>query len=105
MTPAQRISLLYPRLRNDADNPALHNELGMAYQQVGDLYSALDSLNRARALAPRNAEYAYNLALLQRARKDMASARRALADYLQLETDAAERQKVLDDPALRNLLD
>ncbi len=104
MTPAQRISLLYPRLRSDADNPALHNELGMAYQQVGDLYSALDSFNRARALAPRNAEYAYNLALLQRARKDMASARRALADCLQLQTDAAERQKVLDDPALQDLV-
>ncbi|MCL4505104.1 MAG: hypothetical protein M1434_04100 [Chloroflexi bacterium] len=104
LTPAQRISVLYKQVRNDGENAELHNELGLAYQEVGDLYSALDSFIRARALAPGNPVYAYNLALLQRIRKELPSARKSIADYLQLETNPVERQHVLDNPALQDLL-
>ena len=104
LTPAQRISVLYRQVRNDSGNAELQNELGLAYQEVGDLYSALESLTRARALAPDNPAYAYNLALLQRVRKDMPAARKVFADYLQLETDPVEHQKALENPALRDLL-
>jgi hypothetical protein len=104
MTPAQRISVLFNQIRTEGENAELLNELGLAYHQIGDLYGALDALTRARARAPNDPAIAYNMAVLQRDRRDMPAARRAMADYLRLETDEAERQRVLANPSLRDLL-
>jgi hypothetical protein len=104
LTPAQRAGVLFNRLRRDGPSGELLNELGLAYQQIGDTFGALDAFNRARSLAPNDAAIAYNLALLQRDRRDFLAARRAMADYLRLETDPVERQKVLDNPALKEIL-
>jgi hypothetical protein len=103
-TPAQRISDLFRRMRTEGQSPALLNEMGLAYQEIGDLYGALDAFTRARTLAPADAASALNLALLQRARKDLPAARQAMADYLRLEVDPDARQKMIDSPALRDLL-
>ncbi len=105
ITPAQRISALFKRLRTEGDQPELMNQLGIAYQEVGDLFGARDSFTRARTLAPDNPVYAYNMAMLHRQRKDLPAAREAMADYLRLETDALQRQTVLADPAMKDLLD
>ncbi|MCL5997684.1 MAG: hypothetical protein M1546_16745 [Chloroflexi bacterium] len=104
LTPGQRISQLFTQIRAQGENADLLNELGLAYQEIGDLYGALDALTRARALDPEDPDIAYNMALLQRDRKDWAAARRAMADYLRLETDEAERQKVRDTPAFNDIL-
>jgi hypothetical protein len=104
LAPAQRISVLFKRLRIEGQSPEVLNELGLAYQEVGDLFGARDSFTRARTLAPDNPDYAYNMASLQRQRRDMPSARQAMADYLRLEKNADKRQKVLDNPALRDIL-
>ena len=104
LTPAQRAGVLFNRLRVEGPSGELLNELGLAYQQIGDTFGALDAFNRARALAPNDAAIAYNLALLQRDRRDHLAARRAMSDYLRLETDPQERQKVLDNPSLKEIL-
>jgi tetratricopeptide (TPR) repeat protein len=104
LTPAQRAGVLFNRLRTQGSSGELLNELGLAYQQIGDTFGALDAFTRARALAPNTAAIAYNLALLQRDRRDFLAARRAMADYLRLEADPAERQKALDNPGLKDIL-
>jgi tetratricopeptide (TPR) repeat protein len=104
LTPAQRAGVLFNRLRSEGPSGDLLNELGVAYQQIGDTFGALDAFTRARALAPNDAAIAYNLAILQRDRRDFLAARRAMADYLRLETDPAERQKVLDSPGFKEIL-
>jgi hypothetical protein len=104
LTPAQRASVLFKRLRTEGPNAELLNELGLAYQQIGDTYGALDAFSRARTLAPNDAAIAYNTALLQRDRRDYLAARRAMADYLRLERDLDERQKALDNPGLKDIL-
>ncbi len=104
LTPAQRAGVLFNRLRIEGPSGELLNELGLAYQQIGDTFGALDAFNRARTLDPNDAAIAYNLALLQRDRRDFLAARRAMADYLRLETDPQERQKVLDNPSLKEIL-
>jgi hypothetical protein len=104
LPPGQRISLMFKRLRTEGQNAELLNELGLAYQELGDLNGALDAFTRAHDLAPSDADIVYNLAILQRDRRDMPGARRAMAEYLQLETNPDERQKVLDNPSLKNLI-
>ncbi len=104
MPPGQRISLLFNRIRAQGPSAELLNELGLAYQQIGDYDGALDALNRARQLEPADPDIAYNLAILHRDRNNLGEARRMMAEYLRLEPDAAERQRVLDNPRLRNLL-
>ena len=104
VTPAQRISALFKRLRTEGENAEILNQLGLAYQEVGDLFGAQDSFTRARALAPDNPQYAHNMALLQKDRRDLPAARQAMSDYLRLETNSAERQKVIENPALKELL-
>ena len=104
LTPAQRISALFKRLRAEGENAEILNQLGLAYQEVGDLFGAQDSFTRARALAPDNPQYAHNMALLQKDRRDLPAARQAMSDYLRLETNSAERQKVIENPALKELL-
>ncbi|MCS7060800.1 MAG: tetratricopeptide repeat protein [Anaerolineae bacterium] len=104
LPPGQRISLLYNRIRVSGPSAELLNELGLAYQQIGDLDGALDAFNRARALDPYDAGIAYNLALLHRDRNNLAEARRMMAEYLRLEPDPEERQRVLSNPRLSNVL-
>lgn len=102
--PGQRISLLFNRIRAQGPSADLLNELGLAYQEIGDYDGALDALGRARQLSPSDPDIAYNLALLHRDRKNLSEARRMMAEYLRLEPDPQERQRVLDNPRLDNLL-
>jgi hypothetical protein len=104
LPPAQRAGILFNLLRTEGSSGELLNELGLAYQQIGDTFGALDAFTRARALAPNTAAIAYNMALLQRDRRDFLAARRAMADYLRLEADPMERQKILDNPNLKDIL-
>jgi hypothetical protein len=104
MTPAQRISVLFNQMRAQGENADLLNELGLAYQELGDHYGAMDAFSRARTLAPDDPDIAYNMALLHRDRRDVAAARRLMAEYLRLETDQVERQRALNNPALRDLM-
>ena len=102
--PGQRISLLFGRIRAQGASASLLNELGLAYQQIGDFDGALDAMSRARLMAPYDPDIAYNLALLFRDRNNVAEARRMMGEYLRLERDPAERQRVLDNPRLQSLL-
>lgn len=104
LTPAQRASVLFRRLRTEGPSAELLNELGLAYQQIGDTYGALDALTRARTLAPNDAVISYNLAIVQRTRRDYGAARHAMADYLRLEKDPDERERVLHNPAFKDIL-
>lgn len=104
LPPGQRISLLFNRIRTQGPSAELLNELGLAYQQVGDYDGALDALARAWQLSPSDPAIVYNLALLHRDRNNLSEARRMMTQYLQLESDPAERQRVLNNPRLRNLL-
>jgi Flp pilus assembly protein TadD len=78
--------------------------LGLAYQDASDLDGALEALSRARQLALDDPDITYNLALLQRDRGDTEAARRLVAEYLKLEPDEAERDKVWADPTLTDIL-
>jgi hypothetical protein len=104
MPPGQRISLLFNRIRAQGPSADLLNELGLAYQEIGDYDGALDALGRARQLSPADPDIAYNLALLHRDRNNLSEARRMMAEYLRLEPDPQERQRVLDNPRLIHLL-
>jgi hypothetical protein len=104
ITPAQKIGVIFNRIRAEGPSGDLLNDLGMAYMDVGDLAGALDALTRARQLAPRDADIAYNLALLHRTRKDADSARSMLREYFLLETNAADADRVRNDPRFRELL-
>ncbi len=102
--PGQRISLLFNRIRAQGPSADLLNELGLAYQEIGDYDGALDALGRARQLSPSDPDIAYNVALLHRDRNNLSEARRMMAEYLRLEQDPDERRRVLDNPRLRALL-
>lgn len=104
MPPGRRISLLFSRIRAQGPSADLLNELGLAYQEIGDYDGALDALNRARQLSPSDPDIAYNLALLHRDRNNLSEARRMMAEYLRLEPDPQERQRVLDNPRLKPVL-
>jgi hypothetical protein len=104
LIPSQRISGLFEQIARQGESAELLNELALAHRQAGDLDGALDALSRARELAPNDAGVAYNLALVRRARREDAAARRALADYLNLEDDPQLRQQARDDPAWKDYL-
>ena len=103
-TPAQKIGALFNRIRTEGPSADLLNDLGMAYMDVGDLGGALDSLTRAREIAPADADIAYNLVLLHRARRDTPSARRMMQEYLRLETNPADVERVRGDARFSDLL-
>ena len=91
-------------MRTEGPNADLLNDLGMAYMEVGDLGGALDALTRARDLAPGDADITYNLVLLHRARKDTPSARSMMQEYLKLETNPADIERVRGDARFSDLL-
>jgi hypothetical protein len=103
-TPAQKIGALFNRMRTEGPSADLLNDLGMAYMDVGDLGGALDAFTRARDLAPNDADIAYNLVLLHRARKDTGSARNMMQEYLRLETNPADVERVRGDARFSDLL-
>jgi hypothetical protein len=105
MTAAQRIGVYFNQLRVHGPTGPLLRELGQAYVEVGDLGAALDALSRAREYAPGDPSLAFDLARLHMQRKDTPSAKAALADYLRLETNPENQQRVLSNPSFRNLID
>jgi hypothetical protein len=104
LSPGQRIGVLFNRIRNEGASAALLNELGMAYMDVGDAGGAMDAFNRARELDPNDADVAYNLMLLYLQRKDTNSAKQMMREYLRLETNAADAERVRNDPRFRDVL-
>jgi hypothetical protein len=104
LSPGQRIGVLFNRLRAEGDNPQVLSDLGLAYLQVGDLYGAAEALTRARALAPTDADIAYNLMLVQLERKDMNAAKALMSEYLRLETNADDLAIVRNSPRFKSLL-
>jgi cytochrome c-type biogenesis protein CcmH/NrfG len=104
LTPAQKIGVIYSAMRTQGESPRLLTELGKAFQQVGDLGGALDALTKARALAPYDANIAFNLATLYRDRKDLNSAREMMAEYMRLETDLNDLAQIRANPNFRDLI-
>ena len=103
-SPGQKIGMLFNRIRVEGQNADLLNDLGLAYMEVGDLGGALDAFTRARQLNPNDADIAYNLLLLHLSRKDTGAARATMQEYLRLETNAADLERVRNDPRLKELL-
>lgn len=103
-TPAQRVGHYFNRLLAEGDRSDILNELGLAYMDVGDLSAATDALDRARALAPADADIAYNLMRASLARGDTSGARRMMAEYLRLETNPDDRAATLADPRFSSLV-
>ncbi len=103
-TPAQRVGHYFNRLLIEGDRPDVLNDLGLAYLDVGDTGASIDALKRAQSLAPADADIAYNLMRALVARGETAGARKAMADYLRLETNAADRETTLADPRFKGLL-
>jgi hypothetical protein len=104
LSPGQRIGVLFNRIRNEGASAALLNDLGMAYMDIGDQGGAMDSFNRARELDPNDADVVYNLMLLAMQRKDTNSAKQLMRDYLRLETNAGDVERVRNDPRFRDVL-
>jgi hypothetical protein len=104
LTPGQRIGVLYNLIRSQGESADLLSELGMAYLDVGDLGGALDSLVRARTLAPNDADVAYNLMLVHLARRDTNSARQMMSEYMCLEQNPEDLARVRENPRFRDLL-
>ena len=96
--------MLFNRIRVEGQNADLLNDLGLAYMEVGDLGGALDAFTRARQLNPNDADIAYNLLLLHLSRKDASAARSTMQDYLRLETNAVDLERVRNDPRFKELL-
>jgi hypothetical protein len=105
MTSAQRIGALYTQMRTQGQTAPTLNEIGKAYQEVGDLGAALDAYTHARELDPSNADIAFNLMRLHMSRKDLPAARAAMNDYLQLETNSDDLERVKNNPAYSALFD
>jgi hypothetical protein len=104
LSPGQRIGVLFNRIRNEGASAHLLNELGMAYMDIGDQGGAMDAFNRARELDPNDADVVYNLMLLALQRKDMNSAKQMMRDYLRLETNAGDVDRVRNDPRFWDVL-
>jgi hypothetical protein len=104
LSPGQRIGVLFNRIRNEGASAELLNELGMAYMDIGDTGGALDAFNRARELDPNDADVAYNMMLLALQRKDTNSAKQLMLDYLRLETNAGDVERVRNDPRFHEIL-
>lgn len=103
-TPAQRVGHYFNRLLIEGDRSDVLNDLGLAYLDVGDAGAAIDALQRAQSVAPADADIAYNLMRARVSRGDTPGARRAMAEYLRLETNAADRETTLADPRFKGLL-
>jgi len=100
----QKIGILFNRIRNEGASADLLNDLGLAYMDVGDLGGALDAFSRARQLNPTDADIAYNLMLLHLNRKDKTAARASMQDYLRLETNTDDLERVRNNPKFKELL-
>ncbi len=104
LTPGQRVGVLFNRIRAEGESAQTLKELAQALKEVGDWGGALDSLTRARAIAPDDPDLAYNLMVLYRERRDMTAARRMMEEYLRLETDPKALAAVRDNPRFKDLL-
>lgn len=104
LSPGQRVGVLFNRIRNEGESAALLNELGMAYLDIGDTGGAMDAFTRARELDPNDADVVYNLMQLSLQRRDMAGAKQMMHDYLRLETNAGDVERVRNDPRFRDIL-
>lgn len=103
-SPGQKIGLLFNRIRVEGQSADLLNDLGLAYMDVGDFGGALDAFTRARQLNPNDADIAYNMMLLHLNRKDTPAARSTMQDYLRLENNAEDRERVVNNPKFKELL-
>jgi hypothetical protein len=104
LSPGQRIGVLFNRIRNEGASAALLNELGMAYMDIGDTGGAMDAFSHARELDPNDADVVYNLMLLALQRKDTNSSKQLMRDYLRLETNAGDVERVRNDPRFAGIL-
>lgn len=104
LTPAQRVGVLFNRLRAEGESAQTLKAMALALKEVGDWGGALDSLTRARSVAPRDPEIAYNLMVLYLERRDMTAARRMMQEYLRLETDPNELAALRNNPNFKDLL-
>ncbi|MCW1970762.1 MAG: tetratricopeptide repeat protein [Anaerolineae bacterium] len=104
MTPAQKIGVYFTRLRNEGPSVSLLSDMGACYFEVGDIGAALDAYSRARALNPNDATTAFNLLQVHIRRKDTNSAREMMSEYLNLETNENDKQRVMSNPAFRPFL-
>ena len=104
LSPGRRIGVLYNRLRAEGDSAKLLNDLGLAYMEVGDTWGAVEMFDRGRAIAPNDADLAYNLMLAQLQGNDMNAARKQMSDYLRLETDPDDAARVRNTPRFKDLL-
>ncbi len=105
LPPGQRIGALFNRLRSEGDNPQTLNDLGMAYMDIGDYSGALETLTRARTLAPNDADIAFNLMEVQRNRKDLRAAKQMMGEYLRLEDNPDDLAAVRNNPRYKDLID
>ncbi len=105
LPPGQRIGALFNRLRAEGDNPQTLNDLGMAYMDIGDYSGALETLTRARTLAPDDADIAFNLMEVQRNRKDLRAAKQMMTEYLRLENNPDDLAAVRNNPRYKDLID
>jgi len=104
MTPAQRVSLLFKRMRAEGETSETLTEMAFALYEVGDWGGALDAFTRARTLDPNNPRTAYGLMVLYYERRDLATARQMMQAYLRLETSADALQATRNNPRFRDLL-
>ena len=104
LTPAQRVGVLFNRIRIEGENAQMLNDLALALMEIGDWGGALDALTRARAIAPADPDVAYNLMVLYCERRDTTAARRMMQVYLQLETNPDELAAVRNNPRFKDLL-
>jgi hypothetical protein len=104
LSPGQRVGVLFTRVRTEGDNPQTLNDLGMAFAAVGDSSGALDTLARARRLAPHDPDIAFNMAQVHLSRKEDDAAREMLQEYLRLETNPEDAARVREDPRFQRLL-
>jgi hypothetical protein len=104
MTPAQRVSFLFKRIRTEGETPELLMEMGFALYEVGDWGNALNALTRAHELSPKNPRIVYGLMMLYHERRDLTLARQMMQTYLQLETDPEALRSTRNNPRFRDLL-
>lgn len=104
LTPAQRVGVLFNRLRAEGESAQTLKAMALALREVGDWGGALDSLTRARNVAPRDPEIAYNLMVLYLERRDMTAARQMMQEYLRLETEPNKLAALRNNPNFKGLL-
>ncbi len=104
LTPAQRVGVLFNRLRAEGESAQTLKALALALREVGDWGGALDSLTRARNVAPRDPEIVYNLMMLYLERRDMTAASRMMQEYLRLETEPNKLAALRNNPNFKGLL-